>query len=196
MSLHESMTVEDHAARVDGVLRGREASDAGPALSGVHLRPDGGTAALSGGQRLHLLHRVRRWPRLHAPDHQHDLRHPARTGRRQRAGPDASKARTATATCSSKPALDVFDDGPEKPVRIWNRIGRRPILAAGNSNGDDEMLMYSGRPGAAVAAAAGAARRRRARIRLHRRSGTRPRARQAVRLDRRQHEERLGDRLQ
>ncbi len=48
-----------------------------------------------------------------------------------------------------EPALDVFDDGPEKPVRIWSRIGRRPILAAGNSNGDDEMLMYSGKPGAA-----------------------------------------------
>jgi phosphoglycolate phosphatase-like HAD superfamily hydrolase len=48
-----------------------------------------------------------------------------------------------------QPALDVFDDGPEKPVRVWNRIGRRPILAAGNSNGDDEMLMYSGRPGTA-----------------------------------------------
>ncbi|UNB54164.1 HAD family phosphatase [Mycolicibacterium sp. YH-1] len=45
-----------------------------------------------------------------------------------------------------QPTLDVFDDGPEKPVRIWNRIGRRPILAAGNSNGDDEMLMYAGRP--------------------------------------------------
>jgi phosphoserine phosphatase len=43
-----------------------------------------------------------------------------------------------------QPALDIFDDGPEKPVRIWSRIGRRPILAAGNSNGDDEMLMYAG----------------------------------------------------
>ena len=42
-----------------------------------------------------------------------------------------------------QPTLDVFDDGPEKPVRIWSRIGRRPILAAGNSNGDDEMLQYS-----------------------------------------------------
>jgi phosphoglycolate phosphatase-like HAD superfamily hydrolase len=45
-----------------------------------------------------------------------------------------------------QPALDVFDDGPEKPVRIWSRIGRRPILAAGNSNGDNEMLMYTGGP--------------------------------------------------
>ncbi|GJF13830.1 acid phosphatase [Mycolicibacterium cyprinidarum] len=43
-----------------------------------------------------------------------------------------------------QPVLDVFDDGPEKPVRVWNRIGRRPILAAGNTNGDDEMLRYSG----------------------------------------------------
>lgn len=46
-----------------------------------------------------------------------------------------------------QPALDIWDDGPEKPVRLWNRIGRRPILAAGNSNGDDEMLMYTGGPG-------------------------------------------------
>ncbi|MGA5465637.1 HAD family hydrolase [Mycobacterium sp. NPDC050041] len=42
-----------------------------------------------------------------------------------------------------EPVLDIFDDGPEKPVRIWSRIGRRPILAAGNSNGDDEMLQYT-----------------------------------------------------
>src|ERR1700754_3372221 len=29
-----------------------------------------------------------------------------------------------------QPTLDIWDDGPEKPVRLWNRIGRRPILAA------------------------------------------------------------------
>jgi hypothetical protein len=39
---------------------------------------------------------------------------------------------------------DVFDDGPVKPVRIWSRIGRRPILAAGNSNGDVPMLRFTG----------------------------------------------------
>ena len=45
---------------------------------------------------------------------------------------------------------DVFDDGPTKPVRIWSRVGRRPILAGGNSNGDVPMLHYTGskaRPG-------------------------------------------------
>jgi hypothetical protein len=39
---------------------------------------------------------------------------------------------------------DVFDDGPVKPIRIWSRTGRRPILAGGNSNGDIPMLHYAG----------------------------------------------------
>lgn len=39
--------------------------------------------------------------------------------------------------------FDFMDDGPLKPVRIWTRIGRRPIFAAGNSNGDLEMLRYA-----------------------------------------------------
>ena len=43
--------------------------------------------------------------------------------------------------------MDVFDDGPMKPVRIWSRIGRQPILAGGNSNGDIPMLQYAGGSG-------------------------------------------------
>ena len=39
---------------------------------------------------------------------------------------------------------DVFDDGPAKPIRIWSRIGRRPSVAGGNSNGDIPMLRYAG----------------------------------------------------
>jgi phosphoserine phosphatase len=39
---------------------------------------------------------------------------------------------------------DVFDDGPVKPIRIWSRTGRRPIVAGGNSNGDIPMLHYAG----------------------------------------------------
>jgi phosphoserine phosphatase len=42
--------------------------------------------------------------------------------------------------------MDVFDDGPVKPVRLWSRIGRRPIVAGGNSNGDIPMLKYTGGP--------------------------------------------------
>ena len=47
-----------------------------------------------------------------------------------------------------KAELDVIDDGPGKPTQIWNVIGRRPILAAGNSNGDLQMLAFAGGPSA------------------------------------------------
>jgi phosphoglycolate phosphatase-like HAD superfamily hydrolase len=39
--------------------------------------------------------------------------------------------------------VDYLDDGPQKPIRIWSRIGRRPVLAAGNSNGDIQMLEFT-----------------------------------------------------
>jgi phosphoglycolate phosphatase-like HAD superfamily hydrolase len=40
--------------------------------------------------------------------------------------------------------LESIADGPGKPIQIWHLIGRRPILAAGNTNGDLEMLAFSG----------------------------------------------------
>jgi len=46
-------------------------------------------------------------------------------------------------TILHKPELDYLDDGPEKPVRIWSRTGRRPLLATGNSNGDVPMLHFT-----------------------------------------------------
>jgi phosphoserine phosphatase len=33
-----------------------------------------------------------------------------------------------------------IDDGPGKPVHIWSRTGRLPLLAGGNADGDIEML--------------------------------------------------------
>lgn len=42
-----------------------------------------------------------------------------------------------------KSEFEFFDDGPEKPVRIWSRLGRRPLVAAGNSNGDVPMLRFA-----------------------------------------------------
>jgi phosphoserine phosphatase len=45
-----------------------------------------------------------------------------------------------------KPQLEMFDDGPEKAVRIWSRIGKRPILAVGNSNGDIQMMEFTANP--------------------------------------------------
>jgi len=42
-----------------------------------------------------------------------------------------------------KAKLDFVDDGPGKPVGIYRSIGRRPIAAFGNSDGDLQMLQFT-----------------------------------------------------
>ncbi len=60
-----------------------------------------------------------------------------------------STARTKFELRDSGPVLvktlnSLFvDDGPGKPVGIWQFIGRRPIACFGNSDGDQAMLQYT-----------------------------------------------------
>ena len=139
-------TVEAYEAEADAFLHEARHPSLGRLPARVHLRADGRAAALPGGERLHGLHRLGRQPRLHALRRRRDLRHPARARR--------SAARTRSATASDEHGgsvvyhaqPDVFDDGPAKPVRIWSRIGRRPIVAVGNSNGDIPMLRFASHP--------------------------------------------------
>ncbi len=42
-----------------------------------------------------------------------------------------------------EPAIAFADDKKGKPVGIWRHIGRRPILAFGNSDGDQQMLEWA-----------------------------------------------------
>jgi hypothetical protein len=42
-----------------------------------------------------------------------------------------------------QPQIDFIDDGPGKPVGINRFVGRRPILAFGNSDGDQQMLEWT-----------------------------------------------------
>ena len=41
------------------------------------------------------------------------------------------------------PKLQFMDDGKNKPIAIQERIGRRPVMAFGNSDGDREMLWWT-----------------------------------------------------
>jgi phosphoglycolate phosphatase-like HAD superfamily hydrolase len=41
------------------------------------------------------------------------------------------------------PEMDAVNDGPGKPVGIEKFLGRRPVIAIGNSDGDLEMLQYT-----------------------------------------------------
>lgn len=51
--------------------------------------------------------------------------------------------RNDTAVVDRVPSLNFVDDGPGKPVGIQQHIGMKPIFAAGNSDGDYEMLRYT-----------------------------------------------------
>jgi phosphoserine phosphatase len=51
--------------------------------------------------------------------------------------------RDGNAVLMRVPELNFFDDGPGKPVGINEHIGRRPIAAFGNSDGDMQMLQYT-----------------------------------------------------
>ncbi|WP_296330425.1 HAD family hydrolase [Reyranella sp.] len=42
-----------------------------------------------------------------------------------------------------EPKVEFIDDGPGKPVGINRFIGRRPVLAFGNSDGDQQMLEWT-----------------------------------------------------
>jgi phosphoglycolate phosphatase-like HAD superfamily hydrolase len=46
-------------------------------------------------------------------------------------------------TIVKEPKIVLIDDKVGKPVGIYRHIGRRPIFAAGNSDGDQQMLEYT-----------------------------------------------------
>ena len=50
------------------------------------------------------------------------------------------------------PELEWINDGPNKPLSIQHQIGRRPVIAFGNSDGDQDMLLWTtGAPGPRLA---------------------------------------------
>lgn len=146
MSLHESMTVEEHAARVAAFFTDATHPTLGRPYQKCTYLPmvellrylesyDFTCYIVSGGGRdfmRPITSDIYGIPPERVVGSAQDLRFEGADG---------------TGHLLIVPTLAVFDDGPEKPVRIWNRVGRRPILAAGNTNGDNEMLMYTGTPG-------------------------------------------------
>ncbi|MFK5921756.1 MAG: HAD family hydrolase [Verrucomicrobiota bacterium] len=55
----------------------------------------------------------------------------------------AYEIRDGNPTLVKLPKLNFIDDKEGKPVGIYQHIGRRPIFAAGNSDGDFQMLEYT-----------------------------------------------------
>ena len=55
----------------------------------------------------------------------------------------AFELRDGVPTLVKQPEINFIDDMAGKPVGIHQHIGRRPIFAAGNSDGDLQMLQYT-----------------------------------------------------
>ena len=139
------VTSEEFAARAGDLFAHAVASDFETVVQYLRLCAHDRAAALSGSQCIHQLHRVGRRAGLHAPDHPGALWYsPERVvgssvALEFRENGDGGDVLT-------QPHLAVLDDGPAKPPSIWSRIGKRPILAAGNSNGDIQMLQFANQP--------------------------------------------------
>ena len=174
-----------------GIPRGGTAPDARAAAPRVRICPDDRVAPLPRGARLHVLHRLRREPRLHAGDHERALRSPAPTRDRQlewarvhrrRARRRARLPRQARRVRRrpGEAGADLEPDRPPADPRRRKLERRHPDAALG------------GRQRTAGATPPRPARRRRARVRLRegRRAGARAGA--GGGLDGRQREERLG----
>ena len=109
---------------------------------GPRLPADAGGTRLFAGERLQDLHRVRWRRRVHAPMGRPCLRDTTGAG-------GGSRAKVQYELRDGKPvlmrlaAIDLIDDKAGKPVGIHQVIGRRPIAAFGNSDGDFEMLEWT-----------------------------------------------------
>ena len=123
------------------------------ALHRADLSADAGAARLPARQRLQDLHRLRRRHRVHAPVDRAGLRHSARAGRRLVDQDQVRDARRPARSCSGCREINFIDDKAGKPVGINEHIGRRPIAAFGNSDGDLEMLQWTTHAAAACASA-------------------------------------------
>jgi len=66
----------------------------------------------------------------------------ARTGHRQQ---HQNEIRSARRQAGARPSAGnkLIDDGPGKPVGIQMQIGRRPVAAFGNSDGDLQMFQWT-----------------------------------------------------
>ena len=110
----------------------------------LDLRADARAAGPPARARLPRVHRHRRRRRVRPRGRRRALRRPARRRRRLAPCRSAFERRDGRVVLVRKAAmLGSPNEGEPKAVNIQAHIGRRPILAAGNSAGDREMLEYA-----------------------------------------------------
>ena len=143
MATHAGMTTEEFEKIVQGLDRHREASEDQTALHRDGLSADARTARLSARERLQDLHRLRRRHRVHAPVGGEGLWHSARAGRRQQQQDEVRDARRQARAREAAGGRTSSTTRRASPSASSSYIGRRPIAAFGNSDGDLQMLQWT-----------------------------------------------------
>jgi hypothetical protein len=136
------MTVAQYEQSIRDWLKTAKAPALRASLHRPRLQADAGAARPSARQRLQDLHRLRRRHRVHA-------RWTGRPTAFRRSRWWARSPRSKYGFVDGKAGADAPAEGrlrrrrPGKPVGIYRAIGRRPIFAFGNSDGDWQMLQWT-----------------------------------------------------
>ena len=128
LSAFDGMSVEEFEAQSDGFLRVHSIRRSAEAISTARTRRWSSCSLTWGGTGS----RTTSLPAAVATSCGRSARSSMGSrarGHRQHGGlAYANDGRGGTITHRAEP--DYLDDGPVKPVRIWSRVGRRPLLAA------------------------------------------------------------------
>ena len=125
------------------VARGVEAPSFRDRLPATRLSADGRARAVPSRQRLQGLHLHRRRGRLRQARRARALRDPPGTRLRIGGPSRVRRARRGRDPRAHVPRLVPQQLGGGKPRLIHQAVGRRPLLAGGNSNGDFHMLQWT-----------------------------------------------------
>ena len=139
---HTGMTTEAFDDYAKTWLSSGQASEDRQAVHRDGVPADAGNARLPAQPGLQDLHRFRRRHRVHARLRREGLRHPARASHRYYVCHSVPVQGRQTSILRT-PKLAHNDDGPGKPESIDAVIGKRPIFAFGNSDGDLQMLQWT-----------------------------------------------------
>ena len=194
LAAHAGISVEDFEAQSDSFLRDDAASDPRARVPPDGVRADGRAARLPGGERLLELHRLGRRPRLHAADQPGGVRHPARAGDRQRDSRSSTRATTAAARSPTRPRPIISTTGrrSRSASGAASAAGRSspPATRTATSRCSTSPSIRTSRPFACSSSTTTPNASSTTRAAPSRRS-----RRPTQRLDGRQHQERLGDRV-
>ena len=142
MATHSGMTTEEFDRIVKDWTATAKHPKYGQLVHRVRLPAHARAPGVPAGERVQDVHRLGRRHRLHAAVDRGGLRRAPEqvvgsTGKLK------FELRDGVPVLLRLPELDAIDDKAGKPIGIQRHIGRRPIAAFGNSDGDLEMLQWT-----------------------------------------------------